>query len=107
MYPRSLSQRKTKPRSGRIHNYDPLHSDISKWEKEVKAHFDRHEVADTDRPLRATWHIKPKFSDEFEIAVKKARDEFGFVQWAQFRDFIVAFDRKLVLARSLPFGLFN
>lgn len=81
--------------------YDPLQSDIHKWHLNVEALFDRYGVPDVQRPQRATKYIKDEFGTELRNVLEEAEAEFGPIRWAQFKEFMVAFDRKRYLIAAV------
>lgn len=93
--------------------YDPLWSDIKKWNQNMGDIFGRYGVSDIERPQRAAMYIKGEFGVQLREVLRTAQAEFGFVRWAEFTKFMVAFDRTwnlivtIDLSKDSPTGRFQ
>ena len=78
----------------RLPEYDPLNTDIQEWNLIVGTLCDTYGIPDTQRAQCAVKFIKIELRTELENVLRDARARFGSVRWAQFTNFMVAFDRE-------------
>jgi hypothetical protein len=82
--------------------YDPPNTDIREWTLAMESLCDTYGIPDTQRPQCAAKSIKGDLRTELEKVLKDARVRFGPIHWAQFRNFMIAFDRKRCLITIEP-----
>ena len=74
--------------------YDPLHTDIREWIHAMDSLCNVYGIPDTQRPQCAVRFINGELRTELLKVLADARARFGPVQWEQFKNFMVAFDRE-------------
>ena len=77
--------------------YNPPNTDIKEWNRTIETLCDTYGIPDTQRALCATRFIKDELKVELEKVLSEARAQFGPTGWAQFANFMVAFDRERCL----------
>ena len=82
--------------------YDPPNTDIREWTHSLESLCDTYGIPDTQRPQCAVKFIKDGLQAKLEDVLRDARAQFGPTHWAQFIDFMVAFDRKRDLIATEP-----
>lgn len=76
--------------------YDPPNTNIREWTHTIESLCDTYGIPDTQRPQCAARFIEGALRTEFEDVLRDSRARFGPIRWAQFTNFMVAFDRKRV-----------
>jgi hypothetical protein len=74
--------------------YDPPNTDIQEWTLSIESLCDTYGIPDTQRPQCAARFIREELRTELEPVFADARTTYGPIHWAQFRNFMTAFDRK-------------
>ena len=82
--------------------YDPPNTDIREWTLAMESLCDTYGIPDTQRAQCAAKSIKGDLRTELEKVLRDARARFGPIHWAQFRNFMIAFDRKRGLITIEP-----
>jgi hypothetical protein len=77
-----------------LEEYDPPNTNIQEWNLIAGTHCDTYGIPDTQRAQCAVRFMKSGLRAELEDVLAKARARFGSVHWAQFTNFMVAFDRE-------------
>ena len=73
-----------------IGTHDPAHTDIQGWTHTVEALCYTYGISDTRPPQ----FVKDELRTELEKVLADARARFVPIPWAQFKNFMTAFDRK-------------
>ena len=74
--------------------YDPPNTDIHEWNRTIETLCDTYGIPDIQRPQCAMRFIRSQLRTDLENVLRDAQAQFGPVHWAQFANFMVAFDRK-------------
>jgi len=74
--------------------YDPPNTDIREWTHSIESLCDIYGIPDNQRPQCAAKFIEGELRTELGGVFREARDRFGPIHWAQFANFMAAFDRK-------------
>lgn len=74
--------------------YDPPNTDIQEWNLVIGTLCDSYGIPDLQRAQCAARFVKSGLRTELENVLKDARVRFGAVHWAQFQNFMIAFDRE-------------
>jgi hypothetical protein len=74
--------------------YDPPNTIIHEWVRTIGTLCDTYGIPDAQRAECAVKFIRSELRTELENVLRDARARFGSVHWAQFTNFMVAFDRE-------------
>ena len=75
-------------------DYDPPNTDVQQWILAIESLCDTYGIPDTQRPQCAVKFMKGELRTGLEDVLRNARATFGPTHWAQFTNFLTAFDRK-------------
>jgi hypothetical protein len=77
-----------------LQEYDPPDTDVQEWILIIGTQCDTYGIPDAQRAYCAVRFMKSGLRAELEGVLREARARFGSVHWAQFTNFMVAFDRE-------------
>jgi hypothetical protein len=74
--------------------YYPPNTDVHEWNRTIGKLCGAYGIPDVQRPQCAARFVKKELRIELESVLKDSRTKVGPIQWGQFANFMVAFDRE-------------